>query len=79
MGKTWTLHDVIRFDALRKTIYDKVASRREKLGLPGQIPRVAAFETSNSVTYHELGGFEPGHKRTSKEAVRKNAKRTKGK
>jgi 4-hydroxy-3-polyprenylbenzoate decarboxylase len=63
---------------LRKTIYDKVAGRWEKLGLPGQIPRVAAFETSNSVTYHELGSFEPGRKPASKKTNRKNAKRAKG-
>jgi 4-hydroxy-3-polyprenylbenzoate decarboxylase len=63
---------------LRKTIYDKVAGRWEKLGLPGQIPRVATFETSNSVTYHELGSFEPGRKPASKKTNRKNAKRAKG-
>ena len=46
--------------ALRKQIYDKVASRWKELGLPGQTPAVRAFEEETKVTYHELGGFEPG-------------------
>ncbi len=47
--------------ALRKSIYDQVARRWSKLGLPGQIPAVRAFEDgSRAVTYHEIGGFEPG-------------------
>jgi 3-polyprenyl-4-hydroxybenzoate decarboxylase len=45
---------------LRKPIYDQVASRWAELGLPGQIPTVRAFEADNTVTYHEVGGFEPG-------------------
>ncbi|MDT3687916.1 MAG: UbiD family decarboxylase [Pseudorhodoplanes sp.] len=46
---------------LRKEVYDTVAGRWQALGLPGQIPLVRAFETDNKVTYHEVGGFEPGH------------------
>jgi 4-hydroxy-3-polyprenylbenzoate decarboxylase len=38
-----------------------VARRWSKLGLPGKIPTVRAFEEmSRGVTYHEIGGFEPG-------------------
>ena len=46
--------------ALRKEMYDKVASEWKKLGLPGQIPEVRAFEEKKEVVYHEVGGFEPG-------------------
>src|SRR5919206_216504 len=46
--------------ALRKEIYDKVAAEWKKLGLPGQIPTVRAFEEEKKVVYHEVGGFEPG-------------------
>ncbi len=45
---------------LRKPVYDKVARRWKELGLPGQIPAVRAFEVESKVTYHEVGGFEPG-------------------
>jgi len=45
---------------LRREIYDKVASEWKKLGLPGQIPPVRAFEEDKPVVYHEVGGFEPG-------------------
>ena len=45
---------------LRKKVYDKVASRWKELGLPGTIPTVRAFEAETKVTYHEVGGFEPG-------------------
>jgi UbiD family decarboxylase len=45
---------------LRKSVYDKVASRWQELGLPGQIPTVRAYEQASKVTYHEVGGFEPG-------------------
>jgi 4-hydroxy-3-polyprenylbenzoate decarboxylase len=45
---------------LRKPIYDQVAARWSELGLPGKIPTVRAFETENTVIYHEVGGFEPG-------------------
>ena len=46
--------------ALRKEMYDKVAGEWKKLGLPGQIPTVRAFEEEKKVVYHEVGGFEPG-------------------
>jgi UbiD family decarboxylase len=46
--------------ALRESIYNQVASRWHALGLPGQIPTVRAFEVDTKVTYHEVGGFEPG-------------------
>ena len=46
--------------ALRKEVYDKVASRWHELGLPGKIPTVRAYETASKVTYHEVGDFEPG-------------------
>ena len=45
---------------LRKPVYEKVAKRWKELGLPGQIPTVRAFEAENKVSYHEVGGFEPG-------------------
>jgi UbiD family decarboxylase len=58
---------------LRKPIYDQVAARWRELGLPGQIPTVRAFEADSKVTYHEVGGFEPGrqpgekkHEKTAK-------------
>jgi UbiD family decarboxylase len=38
---------------LRKSVYDKVASRWQELGLPGQIPTVWAFEAETKVTYHD--------------------------
>lgn len=46
--------------ALRKEVYDKVAAQWQKLGLPGQVPAVRAFEQESKVVYHEVGGFEPG-------------------
>ena len=46
--------------ALRKEMYDKVAGEWKKLGLPGQVPTVRAFEEERKVVYHEVGGFEPG-------------------
>lgn len=55
---------------LRKEVYDKVAGRWQALGLPGQIPQVRAFETDSKVTYHEVGGFEPGHQ-PGEESVKK--------
>jgi UbiD family decarboxylase len=58
---------------LRKTVYDKVARRWKELGLPGDIPQVRAFESDSRVTYHELGGFEPGHQRRSKKAGQKES------
>ena len=47
--------------ALRKEVYDGIAARWHTLGLPGRLPAVRAFETDTKVTYHEIGGFEPGH------------------
>ena len=46
--------------ALRKEVYDQVAARWRKLGLPGEVPEVRAFEQKSKVVYHEVGGFEPG-------------------
>jgi 4-hydroxy-3-polyprenylbenzoate decarboxylase len=46
--------------ALRREIYDQVAAEWKKLGLPGQVPEVRAFEEEKKVVYHEVGGFEPG-------------------
>lgn len=46
--------------ALRREMYDKVAAEWKKLGLPGQVPTVRAFEEERKVVYHEVGGFEPG-------------------
>ena len=31
-----------------------------RVGLPGQVPEVRAFEEKKEVVYHEVGGFEPG-------------------
>jgi UbiD family decarboxylase len=45
---------------LRKEVYDKIAGRWKALGLPGEIPKVRAFEADSKVVYHEVGGFEPG-------------------
>lgn len=45
---------------LRREIYDKVAGEWKKLGLPGEVPSVRAFEEEKKVVYHEVGGFEPG-------------------
>ena len=46
--------------ALRKEVYERIAARWSKLGMPGTIPPVRAFETELRPTYHEVGGFEPG-------------------
>lgn len=46
--------------ALRREVYERVASRWSELGLPGSAPGVRAFETDQPVVYHEEGGFEPG-------------------
>jgi UbiD family decarboxylase len=45
--------------ALRREVYDRVASRWMALGLPGDVPAVRAFETDQPVVYHEQGSFEP--------------------
>jgi UbiD family decarboxylase len=58
--------------ALRKNIYDKVASRWKELGLPGQTPTVRAFEVESKVTYHEVGGFEPGRQPGEEKSKDKN-------
>ena len=60
---------------LRKPVYDKVAARWRELGLPGQIPPVRAFEADNKVTYHEVGGFEPGRQPGEKKAEGKKQKK----
>jgi len=61
---------------LRKKIYDQVAARWSELGLPGKIPTVRAFETDNKVTYHEVGGFEPGRQPGEKKReIKKNKKK----
>jgi len=49
-----------RRTTLRKDVYDKIAGRWKALGLPGDIPKVRAFEADSKVVYHEVGGFEPG-------------------
>jgi 4-hydroxy-3-polyprenylbenzoate decarboxylase len=60
---------------LRKKIYDQVAARWSELGLPGRVPAVRAFEADNTVTYHEVGGFEPGRQPgENKPVARKNKK-----
>ena len=46
--------------ALRREIYEQVASRWSSLGLPGEAPGVRAFESDKPVIYHEEGSFEPG-------------------
>jgi len=58
--------------ALRKEIYDKVAGRWQKLGLPGQVPTVRAFEEDKKVVYHEVGGFEPGKQPGEETSEKKN-------
>lgn len=60
---------------LRKKVYDQVAARWTELGLPGQIPTVRAFEADNKVTYHEVGGFEPGRQPGEKKSANKNNKK----
>ncbi len=62
---------------LRKTVYDKVAARWTELGLPGRVPAVRAFETENKVTYHEVGGFEPGRQPGEKKPANKKNKKKK--
>ena len=62
---------------LRKKVYDQVAARWTELGLPGQIPTVRAFEAENKVTYHEVGGFEPGRQPGEKKPASKKNKNKK--
>ncbi len=67
--------------AIRKSVYDKVASRWADLGLPGHIPTVRAFETEGpGVKYHEIGGFEPGRQPGEQEAAKtvKKGRKPKG-
>jgi 4-hydroxy-3-polyprenylbenzoate decarboxylase len=60
---------------LRKEVYDSVATRWSELGLPGQIPPVRAFETDSKITYHEVGGFEPGRQPGEQKAPAGHSKR----
>ncbi len=46
--------------ALRKEMYDQVASRWSSLGLAGEAPSVRAYESDQPLVYHEQGSFEPG-------------------
>jgi 4-hydroxy-3-polyprenylbenzoate decarboxylase len=57
--------------ALRKEMYDKVAGEWKKLGLPGQVPTVRAFEEEKKIVYHEVGGFEPGEQPGEEKAEKK--------
>jgi len=52
---------------LRKSVYDKVP-RAEGAGIAREIPEVRAFEEASKVTYHEVGGFEPGQQPGEKKA-----------
>ena len=63
---------------LRKQVYDKVAARWRELGLPGKAPMVRAFESETTVTYHEVGGFEPGRQPGEKKspATQKSQKKS---
>lgn len=58
---------------LRKETYDRVASRWQELGLPGQVPVVTDYEQELPVVYHETGEFEPGQPST-KGATKKTAR-----
>jgi len=60
---------------LRKKVYDQVAARWTELGLPGKTPAVRAFEADNKVTYHEVGGFEPGRQPGEKKPKIKKSKK----
>ena len=60
---------------LRKKVYDQVAARWTELGLPGKAPSVRAFEADNKVTYHEVGGFEPGRQPGEKKPVNVKSKK----
>ena len=56
---------------LRKKIYNQVAARWTELGLSGEAPAVRAFEAESTVTYHEVGGFEPGRQPGEKKPIDK--------
>src|SRR3974390_815808 len=60
---------------LRKKVYDQVAARWTELGLPGKTPAVRAFEADNKITYHEVGGFEPGRQPGEKKPKIKKSKK----
>ena len=60
---------------LRKKVYDQVAARWTELGLPGTTPAVRAFEADNKITYHEVGGFEPGRQPGEKKPKIKKSKK----
>lgn len=45
---------------LREGLYNQIAAKWSRLGLPGAVPTVRAFEQDTKVIYHEVGGFEPG-------------------
>ncbi len=62
--------------ALRKEIYEGIAARWKTLGLPGRLPAVRAFEIDTKVTYHEIGGFEPGLQVGEKKTADKKQKRS---
>ena len=62
--------------ALRKKVYDDIAARWITLGLPGRVPAVRAFENDTKVTYHEIGGFEPGHQSGGQETTDKRLKQS---
>ena len=61
--------------ALRKEVYDQVAGKWNKLGLPGEAPGVRAFEQESKVVYHEVGGFEPGKQPGEQAQSNKDKKR----
>ena len=61
--------------SLRKDVYDGIAARWKTLGLPGRVPAVRAFETAAKVTYHEIGGFEPGHEAGARKTADAKPKR----
>jgi hypothetical protein len=54
--------------ALRREMYDQVASRWSSLGLAGQAPSVRAYESDQPLIYHEQGSFEPGAANRAKDA-----------
>jgi 4-hydroxy-3-polyprenylbenzoate decarboxylase len=49
--------------ALRREMYERVASRWSSLGLSGEALGVRAFETDQPVVYHEEGSFGPGNRK----------------
>jgi 4-hydroxy-3-polyprenylbenzoate decarboxylase len=62
--------------ALRKDVYATIGARWQALGLPGTIPAVRAFETDTKVTYHEVGGFEPGRQPGERKSAPKKPRRS---